>query len=70
MFSCVLPKAVAVIIFGIIIFLLMENGLINKSKLSITSFFNEAYKGRVADFLTASVIAYFIYDLFSSLLVV
>jgi len=66
MLFCVLPKTIAVIIVGIITFLLLVNGLIKKSKLGFVRFFKETYKGRIADFLTAFVIAYFVYDLLYS----
>jgi len=66
MLFCVLPKVAAVGIVGTIVFLLMVNGLIKKSKLGFVNFFKETYKGRIADFLTAFVIAYFIYDMLYS----
>ncbi len=66
MLFCILPKVVAVLIVGVITFLLLVNGLIKKSQLGFVRFFKETYKGRIADFITAFVIAYFVYDMLFS----
>jgi hypothetical protein len=66
MLFCILTKPTAVAIVGIIIFLLLVNGLIKKSKLGFLNYFKNTYKARIADLITSFIIAYFLYDLIYS----